>query len=141
MGMDEPVRASSAEKETLDRIHKLLDAGELSFYSHVDDAPIEIPESVSRALVLAVEELAAGNALSIAPLRAELTPRQAAELLGVSRPYFVRLLNEDVILSHTVGTHHRIYLEDVLAYKRSRDQTRREGLDELARRSQGAGLG
>lgn len=88
----------------------------------------------------ALSELAEGGAVQIAGFRQELTPRQAAELLGVSRPYVVRLLKEGAIPSHRVGSHHRVYLEDVLAYRRERDAARREGLDELSKRSQDLGL-
>lgn len=137
----EPLKASRGEQEALERIRKLLDGGELSFYSRVDGAPIEMPESLSEALALSVEGLVAGNAISIAALGTELTPRQAAELLGVSRPYLVRLLKQGRIQSHSVGSHHRVSLGDVLAYKRERDQARREGLDKLAKRSQELGLG
>jgi excisionase family DNA binding protein len=137
----EPLRASPEEREVLERLRKLADGGELSFYSHVDDEPIPMPESLRVVASSAIIELAEGGAVQIAGLRQELTPRQAAELLGVSRPYVVRLLKEGAIPSHRVGSHHRVYLEDVLAYRRERDAARREGLDELSRRSQELGLG
>lgn len=74
------------------------------------------------------------------PIHKELTPRQTAEILGVSRPVVMQLLKKGVIASRTVGTHHRIPLEDVLAYKRKRDVERRRELDLLARKSEEMGL-
>ncbi|HEY8488149.1 MAG TPA: excisionase family DNA-binding protein [Thermaerobacter sp.] len=69
-----------------------------------------------------------------------MATQQAADLLQVSRPYLVRLLEEGKISYHKVGTHRRIYLRDVLAYKQLRDRRRRETLRELRRASEALGL-
>lgn len=99
---------------------------------------VEIPASVLRALRLVVEGMAAGLALSLIPHGKELTTQEAADLLRVSRPHLVKLLDEGTIPHHRVGTHRRVRIEDVLAFAAERTERRREELRELTRLSQEA---
>lgn len=69
-----------------------------------------------------------------------LSPQAAANLLGVSRPHLVNLLDADAIPHHRAGTHRRVYLKDVLDYQRRRDRTRRSALDKLSSEVEAAGL-
>jgi excisionase family DNA binding protein len=99
---------------------------------------VEIPAAALRALKLVAEGMAAGLALSLIPHGKELTTQEAAELLHVSRPHLVKLLDEGTIPHHRVGTHRRVKIEDVLAYLGERAERRRDELRELTRLSQEA---
>lgn len=70
----------------------------------------------------------------------EITTQQAAEVLGVSRPYLIQLLERGETPFHKVGTHRGVRMADVLAYKQRRDAERRRALQELIRMSQLLGL-
>jgi excisionase family DNA binding protein len=94
---------------------------------------VELPTSVVRLIVDVLAEIGQGNAVSIIPIHAELTTQEAADLLNVSRPYFVQLLEKKEI-------HRRVRYEDVMAYKNRIDSERRKALDELAALSQEMGL-
>lgn len=101
---------------------------------------IELPRSVARVLSEVVRELAAGNSVTVVPTQAELTTQQAADLLNVSRPYLVRLLEASEIASSRVGTHRRVRLGDVLAYKIQRDEHRESVLARMGERAEASGL-
>ena len=100
-----------------------------------------LPSGVAKLLLDVLTEMSHGNAVTVAPVQAELTTNQAAELLNVSRPYLTKLLEDGVISFRKVGTHHRVRLEDVLAYKQSEDARRLRALEELAAQAQELKMG
>ena len=101
---------------------------------------IRLPHSILKVLMEVVHEMARGNAVRVMPIHAELTTQQAAELLNVSRPFLVSLLEQGEIKYRKVGTHRRILLEDLIVYKDRRDRERLSALDELAKEDQRLGL-
>lgn len=97
---------------------------------------MEIPASAFHALKLVVEGMAHGQTMMLVPHGKELTTQEAADLLHVSRPHLVKLLDQGVIDHYKVGSHRRVRIEDVLAYREERAGRRRDQLDELTRLSE-----
>lgn len=107
----------------------------------VEDVEVTLPGEALHLLVRVLTHMANGHAVTVLPIQAELTTQQAADLIGVSRPYLVRLLEEGKIPFHKVGTHRRVRAVDVMEYKASRADKSRELLDELSRDAQELGIG
>jgi len=102
--------------------------------------PVSIPAAAFRLLVTILAQMASGNAVRLLPQQAELTTQEAATLLNMSRPYVVRLLDEGRIPSHRTGTHRRVMLNDVLAFKAVHSRARSDALDRLSDLDQELGL-
>jgi len=81
---------------------------------------IELPGTVYQALVQVVEALAAGKAVTVSPQEPQLTTQQAADLLGVSRPTVVRMIESGELAAERNGNRRRLLLSDVLAYRERR---------------------
>jgi excisionase family DNA binding protein len=101
---------------------------------------VQLPEAAYQVLKQAIHLLAQGQAVAIVPYNKMLTTQQAAELLNVSRPHLIKLLNSDRIPFHMVGTHRRVRFDDLMKYRGRRDQDRRRKLDEITKLSQRLGL-
>ena len=101
---------------------------------------VQLPASAVRLLINILDQMAQGNAVTLMPIHTELTTVQAAEVLNVSRPHLIKLLEEGKIPYHRVGTHRRIRAEDVLAFKQTKMASRRQTLDELAELDQQLGI-
>lgn len=82
----------------------------------------------------------AGKSVTILQDDAQLTTIEAARMLGVSRQFLVQQLEKGALPYHKVGTHRRIYVRDVLAYKHQRDRERREILRKLTGKMAAEGL-
>lgn len=93
---------------------------------------VEIPASIHSLLVQVVESLQAGRAVSVAPQSMTLTTQQAADLLGVSRPTVIRLIDSQQLQSEKIGNRRRLRLHDVLGYREKRRQDQYAALDRLA---------
>jgi excisionase family DNA binding protein len=93
---------------------------------------VEIPAEVHRVLRQVVEALRQGLAVTVAPQSLTLTTQQAADLLGVSRPTLIKLLDEDRIAYERVGTHRRVLLRDLLAYRQTRREAQYAALEATA---------
>jgi excisionase family DNA binding protein len=101
---------------------------------------LDLPPVVTRLLMDILDETAAGRAVSLVPLEPEITTQQAADLLNVSHPYVVGLIEKGTLPARMVGNHRRLPLKDVLAYKADSRAKRRQALGELAAYDQQLGL-
>jgi excisionase family DNA binding protein len=105
------------------------------------DKPLELPSGAVALLMEILEAIAAGRGVTLIPENAELTSVQAAEVLNVSRPFLIKLLEDNVLPHRKVGKHRRIRMEDLMAYKSKIDRDREAVLDQLAREAQELAMG
>lgn len=141
-----PVSASPSDVDSAKDLCELLreemttnlESADLLFQS-TSGAAVHLSGPLVALLERAAELIAEGSSVSLVPVEVELTSQQAADLLNLSRQYLVRLLDDGELPCTMVGTHRRLQLKDVLAYKRLRDADRRAKLGELTRLSQELG--
>ena len=100
----------------------------------------DIPASAMQLLLQVLDEIGQGNAVTLSSTRTELTSKQAADMLNVSRPYLVQLLEKGEIPFRKVGTHRRVKLQDLLVYKNAIEAKRYETLNDLTAYEQELGL-
>ena len=100
----------------------------------VDDKPttIALHRSLSELLLELLRVVGSGDAVTLVPVHQQLTTQQAADILNVSRPYLIKLLEEDVMDHHKVGRHRRIRANDVFAYKQKMATERADAHSDLA---------
>jgi len=144
----EPVRPSaedvSAADKALEQLRTYL-AQHPDGPTHVrlvgddDGSELVVPRVAVELLTGVLAHLAAGRGVSIMPAHAELTTQQAADILNVSRPYLIGLLESGEIEHRKVGKHRRVKMESLMDYVRRDDQRRREAADELTALTQEMG--
>lgn len=107
---------------------------------HQQSHVIELPTAALRMLLNILTELSEGYAVKLVPIHAELTTQEAADLLNVSRPHVVKLLEQGHIKFHKIGKHRRVLYADVLAYQQQQKQNSIEAMSELMSQAQSLGM-
>ncbi|MEQ5801632.1 helix-turn-helix domain-containing protein [Halomonas sp. H10-9-1] len=130
-------RASATELSQLLRERPESDRAHIK----LDGADLVLPRQALVLLRDLLIEMAQGNAVTILPTHAEVTTQEAANMLNVSRPHLVKLLEEGAIPFTRVGTHRRIRLQDLLAYKRQQEEASEAALQALADQAQDLDMG
>ena len=134
------IRPASFEADRFDELRGQIDAmfggPEKPYLLGPDRERIELPDSALEALKVSIETMGQGRAITLVPHDKELTSQEAADMLHVSRPHLIKLLDRGDLPFHRVGTHRRIRIEDVLAYRDRRDAEREAALNDLARLSE-----
>jgi len=138
-----PETVLRAEPSELDRISALRDqiiamlqGGDKAYLVGPGDERVELPPAAVEGLRVVVDALRLGQSVTFVSLGRDLTSQEAADMLRVSRPHLIKLLDRGEIPFDRVGTHRRIRLEDVLAYRERRDAEREAALTELTRLSE-----
>ncbi|MFD1674309.1 helix-turn-helix domain-containing protein [Alicyclobacillus fodiniaquatilis] len=138
------IEPNDKEFDSIKKIASSLDIApvenEFVILDQAHNVRMELPYTLYRVLVDAAQQLAKGNTVGVLHYEQAVTTQQAAEILQVSRPYVVKLLEEGEIPFYMVGSHRRISLKDVLDYKTRRDAHRKSKLVELYQASNDAGL-
>jgi len=106
-----------------------------------DGTELKLPKSAMRLMTHLLTEMSQGNAVTLIPIHANLTTQEAADYLGVSRPYLVNLLVRQEMPFHKVGTHRRIKFRDLMTYKDNQNRIHNEAMSELAAQAQELDLG
>ena len=102
---------------------------------------ITVPLAAMRMLVDILAHMAEGEAISLIPQHAELTTQQAADFINVSRPYFVKLLENGKLPYHKVGSHRRVFFRDIVEYKEQSMSDRKKAMEALVAQAQELDMG
>lgn len=120
--------APRSERQQLARLRVLTSSDARPKLVGPDGEQIEIPESAFQAIRFLIDQMADGKSVTVVPLGTQLTTQQAADLLHMSRPHLVKLVDTGEIPHERVGTHRRLRIEDVLAFRNLRGERRSDGL-------------
>jgi excisionase family DNA binding protein len=104
-----------------------------------DSARLEVPPATLRLLSQILALMARQQTFVLYPESSELTTKQAADVLGVSRPFLIRVLEAGDIPYRKVGRHRRVLMKDVLSYKQTTHVKRQAAMDELVKISEEMG--
>ena len=129
-------------RESSRKLARIMSKGEPVDFRVEGPDPMSVvpPAGIVRMLKDMLVAMSHGDAITFVPTNAVMTTKQAADFLGVSRPYLIKMLNEGKIPYNLVGTHRRIEFKDLMDYKARRDTSRREALDEMALIDQELGM-
>jgi len=125
-----PLPISAQDQKDVEKLYGALKKGKAKLVGP-DGESKPLPDSIYAFLVELIGALQQGKCVYILQNQARLTTAEAASMLGVSRQFLVNLLEAGEVPYHKVGTHRRIYVQDVMKYKGKRDDRRKKTLREL----------
>ena len=137
--LPEPVALPESEGVQIRELSRMLQGGSPVLVG-ADGERLELPEAVFRLLKDIVRNMQLGRAIVLIPENQQLTTQRAADLLGISRPHLIKLLEAGELPYHKAGSHRRIYLQDLARYQKRRDAERKQALDRIAKEAYEAGL-
>ncbi|MCX6592346.1 MAG: helix-turn-helix domain-containing protein [Acidobacteria bacterium] len=114
------------------RVQRMLDQGKPALIDS-KGTRIALPAAIRALLKSAVKSLEAGRSINVITDDEAITTQRAADILGVSRPHLVKLLETGELPFHKTGSHRRIYLRDLNAYAEQRNTARRNILKTMSR--------
>lgn len=137
------IEAARAAVEQLRDLHLVEGRTTVALRAMEDgtEAVVDLPRPAFDLLLDILSQLASGHAVTIVPVHAELTTQQAADLLNVSRPFLIALLEQGRIPFRRVGNHRRVRFEDVIQYRRAQQQESKAAMADLAAEAQRLDLG
>ncbi len=130
---------SDTDRKEIEQLYAAFRRGKAKLVGPSGEARL-LPDSLYSFLVELIGLLNEGKSVMIVQNQAKLTTMEAALLLGVSRQFLVNLLGKGEIPYHMVGTHRRIYAQDLFQYKVQRDGQRHKVIRELAQAEAQEGL-
>src|SRR5215467_8770250 len=119
----ELITVFESKQEDVQKLERLLERGATSLIDRSGEK-IKLPKAVLEVLRRAVEIMAKGKAVTLIPDNQAITTQRAADILGMSRPFFVKLLETGALAHHRVGSQRRVYLRDVLQFAQKREHER-----------------
>jgi len=125
-----PLLIPQEEQQEILQLYQKIQRGRAKLVGP-DGKTHRLPNSLYSFLLQLIADLSEGKSVAIIQDETTLTTVEASNMLGVSRQFFVNLLKRGEIQHHLVGTHRRVYVRDILAYKAKRDAHRRKILDDL----------
>ena len=136
---NEPVTLPESDEAQIRELNRMLQFGTPALVG-ADGERLDLPDAVFRLLKDIVRNMQLGRAIALIPENQQLTTQRAADLLGVSRPHLIKLVESGELPYHKVGSHRRIYFKDLIAYQKRRDVERKAALDRIAKEAFESGL-
>ena len=134
-----PITLPDTEQQQVQDLERVLHRGVPAFVTSAGER-IELPGTVFEVLRTAVGFMSHGQAVTLVPDNQAITTQRAADILGMSRPFFIKQLDAGLMAYHRVGNQRRVYLRDVLAFAKKRDEERLAALNRLSRDAFEAGM-
>ena len=134
-----PITLPDTEQQQVQALERVLHRGVPAFVTSTGER-VELPGTVLEVLRTAIGFMSHGQAITLVPDNQVITTQRAADILAMSRPFFIKQLEAGLMAHHRVGNQHRVYLRDVLEFAKKRDEERLAALDRLSRDAFEAGL-